>query len=114
MGQKYLVSGTLNHGVLLDELNEDGSRKVRYDVYKDGQEFSTDDAALEASLRAGGTILLPEEYAADALASGNSNPAQELAALRQQLQDENALLKAQIAELAALKASGSKSAKNAD
>lgn len=101
MAQKYIVSGTLNHGVELDEKGPDGRPLVRIDVYHDGDEFSTDDPKLEAELRAVKTILLPEEYAALSVAAGNPAPLQQLADERQALSDENAALRARLAELEA-------------
>ncbi len=101
MGQTYRVSGTLNHGVELDEKGPDGRKLTRVDVYHDGDEFSTDDAKLEAELRFYKAILLPEEYAAAAAGEGNRAPTEQLASERQALADENAALRARLAELEA-------------
>ena len=82
MATQYTVSGTLRH---------DGQ------TYRDGEAFSTDDAAVEAALRRVRAILLPEEYAAEQAASGNPAAQRELAAQRQSLADEVARLKAELA-----------------
>ena len=88
MATQYQVSGTLKH---------DGQ------TYRDGEAFSTDDAAVEAALRRVRAILLPEEYAAEQAASGNP------AAQRQSLEDEVARLKAELAA-----ARGEQSSQQAD
>jgi len=81
---QYQVSGTLKH---------DGQ------VYHDGETFSTEDSLVEKALRRVKAILLPEEYAAEQAASGNTTAQQQLAAQRQSLEDENARLRAQLAAL---------------
>ena len=91
MGQTYLVSGTLKH---------DGQ------VYRDGEQFSTDDPAVERDLRRGKAILLPEEYAAAAASEGNTAMQEELAA-------ERAALAAKVAELEA-KLAAAEAAKSVD
>lgn len=94
MAQTYRVSGTLRHGVVLEAATEDKPARTRIDVYHDGDEFSTDDPKLEKELRASKTILLPEEYAAEAASEGNKAPQEQLAA-------ERAAKDARIAELEA-------------
>ena len=94
MATQYQVSGTLKH---------DGQ------TYRDGEAFSTDDAAVEAALRRVRAILLPEEYAAEQAASGNPAAQRELAAQRQSLEDEVARLKAELAA-----ARGEQSSQQAD
>lgn len=104
MAEKYIVSGTLRHGVHLDELDGDGRRKARIDVYRDGETFESDDEKLVAKLRRDKVLLTPEEHAAAAAAEGNPGPQRALAAQRQSLEDENARLRA---ELEAFKATQS-------
>lgn len=104
MAQKYIVSGTLNHGVELPELGPDGRHLTRIDVYHDGETFETEDAALERELRATKTILLPEEYAADAASQGNPAAMEQLAAQRQAQADEIERLRAELEQLKAAQA----------
>lgn len=87
MATQYIISGTLKH---------DGQ------IYTSGSAFSTEDAALEQQLRKTGTILLPEEYAAAAAASGDSVMLQQLADERARLAQENAAKDAELARLRAL------------
>lgn len=114
MAQTYKVSGTLNHGVLLDEKGPDGRNLVRVDTYHDGDDFSTDDPKLEAELRAVKTLLTAEEYAAEQAAAGNPAVQAELAATRQALEDENAALKARLAEFEAASQGSSKAPKSVE
>lgn len=105
MAQTYRVSGTLHHGVL--EPDETGKLVSVTHTYHDGDEFSTDDPALEKELRAVKTILLPEEYAGAALSEGNKAPAEQLAAERVAKDEEIARLRAEVEALhAARLASG--------
>ncbi len=110
---KYRVSGTLNHGVLEPD-PETGKKVAVTHVYHDGDEFETDDPKLEAELRALHTILLPEEYAALVAEEGNKGPLEQLAAQRQAVEDENAQLKARIAELEAAANASKGSGKGGD
>lgn len=109
MAQKYLVSGTLQHGVVVEPAKDGKPAVTRVDVYHDGDEFETEDPALERELRRSKSILLPEEYAALAAGEGNAAPLQQLAAERQALSDENAALKARLAELEAAQAASKQS-----
>lgn len=114
MAQTYIVSGTLRHGVVIESARGDRPAETRIDVYHDGDEFSTDDPKLEAQLRAVKTILTAEEYAAAAASEGNTKPQEALAAARVALEDENAALKARLAELEVAANQGSKSPKAGD
>lgn len=87
MATQYILSGTLKH---------DGQ------IYPSGSAFSTEDMALEQQLRKTGTILLPEEYAAAAAASGDTAVLQQLADERARLAQENAAKDAELARLRAL------------
>ena len=91
--QTYRVSGTLKH---------EGQ------TFGHGSEFTTDDEQLVKRLR--GTLVLPEEYAAEEAASGNLEAQAQLAAERAADKAHIAELEAQLAAMQAKKSSKSESA----
>lgn len=113
---KYRVSGTLQHGVAVDDGK--GNTSVRVDVYHDGDVVDSDELVFArdhdkniAALLVAGTLLTDEKYLEAAAAEGNVAAVQQLATEREAKDQRIADLEAQLAEFQAAQASSKKSSK---